>query len=127
MTRPLRTISIAALAVVVADVLIGVAMLIAGTPQGLEGSYLFPLMYGGPLLLIALAVRSDRAGIRITAGIVALLLAVFYTAIVIGNWRFYTQGEALLAILLTAPTVAADLAIFWGAAIHRPRIHAATS
>ncbi len=113
-TQPLtvvdRAVSIFAYAVVALDVLIAILMIGAGAPEGAGGAVIFAGMYGGMLLVIAL-VFSVGGRWRAVAAVAAVLTAAAYCAIVAVNWPYYSPVEAWRAILLTTPTVTAEIAI----------------
>jgi hypothetical protein len=106
------------LALAAVHVLIGVGMAVVGNSEGRVGGFLFALMYALPLALIALALRSSKRRRRATAGWAALLLSVFYSAVVAGNWSGYSTPQAIFMVGVTAPTVAVTLAGFWATVLN---------
>jgi hypothetical protein len=119
--RLLGRLSWFALALAAAHVLVGMAMTFAGNTEGPFGGVLYAAFYAIPLLLIALALRSVRQGWHTTAGWAALVLAVFYVAVVLGNRSGYSTQAATFAVMVTVPTAVLDLAIFWAGILRRPR------
>jgi hypothetical protein len=96
-----------------AQVLVGVGVSLLPNPEGWVGGIFYAGMYALPLLLMAVALRSSRRPWHIVAGWGALLLAVFYSLVVVGNWSGYSAAQAAFALALTAPTVLVDLLVFW--------------
>lgn len=96
-----------------AHLLVGIGMVVVGNPEGWPGGVFYVLLYGVPVALIGLAVRAQARAWVTAAGWAALILAIYYTAVPIGNWSGYTAGQALFVVLITVPTVLFDLVVFW--------------
>jgi hypothetical protein len=103
-----------------AHALVGIGISIVPNPDGWLGGIFYAAVYTLPLLLIGFALRSSRPLPHTVAGWVALLLAIFYSMVVVGNWSGYSTPQATFAVAITVPTVAFDLLIFW-ATILRPQ------
>ena len=112
----LKRLSSAAMILAAAQMVVALGMLVASNPEGILGGVLFALMYAAPLLLLALALGSAQPGLRTAAGWAALGLSLAYSAVVVGNWSGYSDGQAVIAVTITVPTVVLDLVIFWSAA-----------
>jgi hypothetical protein len=111
-----------ALALAGLHVLAGIGVSFFATDGGWPGGVLYVLLYALPLLLIALALRSSRSWLHITAGWAALVLAGFYCFSVVASWSPGFSRDDVFMVFTTAPTVALDLVIFWAAALrHRGR------
>lgn len=117
--RLLTGLSWAAFALAAAHVVVGIVMAFVPNPEGWAGGVFFAVSYGVPLVLIGLALRSSRPALHSGAGWAALLIAVYYALIVIGNWSGYSTQTALFAVGITVPTVALDLIIFWATVLRR--------
>ena len=105
------------------ELVLGFAMAIVGSSEGWVGAFLYSLMYALPALLIALALGSRRPSLHRGAAWAALLLAVCYVLIVVGNWPGYSKQMTILAVGAAAPAVALYLAIFSAAVLRRSRSH----
>lgn len=117
--RRLTGLSWAAFGLAAADVVVGIVMAFVPNPEGWLGGIFFAVSYGVPLVLIGLALRSSRPVLHAIAGWAALLISVYYSLIVIGNWSGYSSGTALLAVGITVPAVALDLIVFWATILRR--------
>ena len=117
--RLLIRLSWIAMALAAAQVAVGIAMSLVGSSEGWVGGILYALLYALPLVLIALALRSPRSSLHTAAGWVALILSVFYSLLVVGNWSGYSSQMAVFAACITVPTVGLDLVIFWATVLHR--------
>jgi hypothetical protein len=106
------------LALAVAHVLVGIGLAVAGD---WTGGVFYVLLYAVPLLLIGYALRSLRAALHTAAGWAAVVLALYFAAIPIGNWAGYSSGRALFVVLITLPTIAVYLAVVWFTLLHRSR------
>lgn len=115
----LRRLSWIAMALAAVQVAVGIGVSVVGNAEGWVGGILYALLYALPLLLIALALRSSRSSLHTAAGWAALVLAAFYSLVVIGNWSGYSSQMAIFAVCITVPTVALDLVIFWAIVLHR--------
>lgn len=104
----------------VVHVIIGTGMSLVPNPDGWIGGVLYVAMYALPLIVFGFGLRSPKQGWRTATGWTALVLAAGYSMVLIANWSGYSRDQALFAALVTAPTVALDLAIFWAAVLHRP-------
>jgi uncharacterized membrane protein len=108
-----------AIALAAAHAAVGIGMSFVGNLDGWLGGVMYALMFALPLVLIAFGLRSPKQRTRV--GWAALVLAVLYGAVVIGNWSGYPTQQAVFAVAITGPTVALDLVIFWATVLHRPR------
>jgi hypothetical protein len=111
--RLLTPLAWIAVALAAAHVLVGIGVAFVGNEEGSVGGVFYVLVYALPLLLIAGALRSSRRSWHTAAGWAALLLAVFYSLVVVGNWSGYSTSTATFAISITAPTAALDLVVVW--------------
>jgi hypothetical protein len=112
-------LSLIAMGLAAAQVVVGIGVSFFGTDGGWLGGVGYALLYALPLLLIALALRSSRSFFHIAAGWAALVLAVYYCFIVVASWSSGFSRDDVFMVCTTAPTVALDLIIFWVAALHR--------
>lgn len=119
--RRLERLSWVAMALVAAQIVVGLGMSIVGNPDGWLGGVLFALAYGLPLMLIALALGSSASVLHKVAGWAALFFAAYYSLIILVNWSGYSSVTAILAASVTAPTVLLDLVIFWATVLHQRR------
>lgn len=104
-----------------AGVQVLVGALLAFTPnlEGWAGGILFALFYAVPTALIALSLRSGSRWVSTLGAWVALLLAVFFVAIPIGNWSGYSPVQATFAVSVTIPVAVFNLAAFWAVVLRR--------
>lgn len=76
------------------------------------------ILFVVPLLVVGFALRSSRRGVARTAAVLALLLAVFSAATLLGHafwghdWAGYPTGQKVLDVLGFAPPFAVCLAAF---------------
>jgi hypothetical protein len=117
--RLLMGLSWVAFALAAAYVVVGIVMFFVPNPEGWAGGIFFAVLYGVPLVLIGLALRSSHPVLHTIAGWAALLIGAVYTLIVIGNWSGYSSQTALFAVSITVPAVALDLIIFWATVLRR--------
>jgi cbb3-type cytochrome oxidase subunit 3 len=82
-------------------------------------TFVFTVIFlAGPLLVIGFALRSSRRGVARTAAVLALIVAAFSAATLLGHaiwgndWTGYTSGQKVLDVLTLAPPAAVCLAAF---------------
>jgi hypothetical protein len=115
----MKRLSWAAVALALAQVVVGAGLSLADNPEGPAGGVLYALFYAAPLLLIAGGLRSPRPSLHAVAAWVAIILAFFYTVVVVGNWPGYSGFQRIFVVSITAPTVALYAVIFWAAIFHQ--------
>jgi hypothetical protein len=118
--RLLIRLSWIAMALAAAQVVIAIGVSFFGTDGGWFGGILYALLYALPLLLIALALRSSHSWLHTAAGWAALVLAGYYSFIVVASWSGQSKEDVFM-VCTTAPTVGLDLVIFWATVLHRSR------
>jgi hypothetical protein len=101
------------LAIAGLQLLVSVVVFVLPNPEGWLGGLLYAAFYAVPLALIALALRSGIPWLQTSCGWLAMLLAICFTAIPIGNWAGYASLQAVFAVAITVPTVLFYLAVFW--------------
>ncbi len=116
----LTRLSEIAIAIALVHVIVGAGVSLSPNSDGFLGGVLYVAMYALPLALFGFGLRSAKHGWRTATGWAALVLAAGYSAVVIGNWSGYAPLQALFVLVVTAPTVAVDLVIFWATVLHRP-------
>lgn len=110
-----------ATALAAAQAAVAVFMAIAPSAEGPIAGIGYAVMYVLPAALVAVALWSRRAPLRLAAGWVALLLAALYAGVVIGNWAGYSPQEAAVSLAVNVPTVAVDLLVFGVTVLTRVR------
>jgi hypothetical protein len=83
----------------------------AGTSEGPLGGLFSAAMYAVPLLLLSRALTRARPGLDHIAGVVAIILALYFAAVPLGNWSGYSDLQAAFAVVITVPAVIVDLLI----------------
>ena len=107
-----------AFAMAVLLVLIGIGLAFTPNSEGWAAGPMFAALYALPVLAVGTAIRAQARWLRRGAGIAALLLALFYAAVPIGNWTGYsTTFDAARAVIVSVPAVLGCLAAFWGGAL----------
>lgn len=114
-------LSRAAFVLAALHVIVAVGVSFSDNPEGRLGGILYAALYGVPLVLIGLGLRSGERRLTMFAGWAALVLGAYYTLVVVGNWSGYASWQATFAVAITTPTTLLLPAIFWGAILHRPK------
>jgi hypothetical protein len=94
-----------------AQCVVAVGVGIAPTSEGWAGGVLYALMYAAPLFVLAWILEHRAGGLRKAAGVIALVMAVYMTAVPIGNWSGYAALQAVFVVAITVPTVLVLIAI----------------
>jgi hypothetical protein len=123
--RLLIRLSWIAMALAALQVVVAIGVSFFGTDGGWFGGVLYALLYALPLLMIALALRSSHSWLHTAAGWAALVLAVYYSFIVVASWSGNSRDDVFM-VCTTAPTVALDLVISWATVLRRSRRPATT-
>ncbi len=110
-----------ATALAAAHAAVAVFMAVAPNPEGPVAGLGYAVMYVLPAMLVALALWSRRAPLRLAAGWVALLLAALYAGVVLGNWAGSSPQEAAVSLAVNVPTAAVDLLVFGATVLTRVR------
>lgn len=128
MTATLRRTSAEVLVLAGAEFVIAVVISLTPNPEGWLGGLVYFLVYGGPLLAMAWALRSGRRWLVRAAGIGAAAFGVYCLVVPIGNWAGYAGWwEQARAVIASIPPIVASVLVFWAAILrHEPRagIHA---
>jgi hypothetical protein len=118
--RTRRCISWLALSVAGAEVIVAAASTAAHLPEPYSPGWLgfafeMPVLVV-PLIVVGVALRSCRRGIAMTTAVIALLLALYSAAVLLGHafwggdWQGYSAAEKILDLLLYAPPAVVCLA-----------------
>ena len=79
---------------------------------GLEGGLLYMIFVAGPLFIIDRALRSTSDGVERTVAIISLVLAIYWAAVLFGDWGTYALGQEILVTLAMTPVITAYFSAF---------------
>ena len=116
----LTTLSRAALVLAGVHVAVGAGMGVIGNPDGWLGGALYAFAYAFPMVLIALAIRAASRSWQKAGAWAAIILAVYDTLVVVGNWSGYSGAQTVFVVSITVPTVILYALVFWAVVLRRP-------
>ncbi len=79
---------------------------------GLEGGLLYMVFVAGPLFIIDRALRSTSDGVERTVAVISLVLAIYWAAVLFGDWGTYALGQEVLVTLAMTPVITAYFSVF---------------
>lgn len=94
------------------SVVVGVIMVLIGNTGAGFGGDIYIFFVAMPLFAISLALHSRSQGIQRTAAVAALVLALYWSAVMSGNWQDYSHRQRLLAAISMTPAILAFLVAF---------------
>lgn len=110
--RVRRDVKLLVLGVAYFSVFAGFFAGLAGSTEGWSGGVLYVVFVAGPLFVIGYALRSPSTGVERTTAVVSLALALYWFAVIGGNWGEYSLIEKVLVPVAMAPAISAFLAAF---------------
>ncbi len=109
-SRLRRKVRLAIVAVAAYSVIVGVIMALIGNTGAGFGGDIYVIFVALPLFVISLALHSQSQGVQRTAAVASLVLALYWSAVMIGNWQDYSNRQRFLAVISMTPAILAFLA-----------------